>query len=85
MTRYKISLVVESLSEGGYLVTSPDVPGLLTDGDAIEEALANVPDAVQTLIEAMRFKGVPLPPALRPIDDRTPVDLETIVSLPVAA
>ena len=60
MTRYKISLVAEPLPEGGYLVTSPDVPGLLTDGDTIEEALANVPDAVQTLIETMRFKGVPL-------------------------
>jgi antitoxin HicB len=62
LTRYKFQLVIEPLEEGGFLATSPDVPGLLTEGDTIEEALANVPDAVETLVEAMQLKGIPLPP-----------------------
>ncbi len=33
MTRYKLALQIEPLPEGGYLVTSPEVPGLLTEGD----------------------------------------------------
>ena len=77
MTRYKLPLTIESLKEGDYLVTSPAVPGLLTDGDTLEKALTNVPDAVQTLIEAMRTKGVPpLLPALQAIDVTQPMELE---------
>jgi predicted RNase H-like HicB family nuclease len=70
------------MQEGGYLVTCPAVPGLLTDGATLEEALANVPDAVQTLIEAMQAKGVPLPPALQQVDVAQPIQLETLVAVP---
>jgi antitoxin HicB len=31
--------------EGGYTVTSPALPELLTEGDTVHEALANVKDA----------------------------------------
>ena len=73
MTRYKLPLTIEPMQEGGYLVTSPVIPGLLTDGETLEEALANVPDAMQTLIEAMRAKGVPLPSALQQVDVARPI------------
>lgn len=85
MTRYKIVLTIEPLPEGGYLVTSPDVPGLLTEGDTLEEALANVPDAVWTLIEAMQYKGAPLPQALKPVDEHVSLELETLIAVPTAA
>ncbi len=85
MTRYKIVLNIEPLAEGGYLVTSPDVPGLLTEGDTFEEALGNVPDAVRTLIEAMQYKGAPLPQALRPVDEHVSLELETLIAVPTAA
>jgi len=65
MTRYKLPLTIEPMEEGGYLVTCPEVPGLLTDGETLEEALANVSDAVRTLIEAMQAKGAPLHPLFR--------------------
>ncbi len=65
ITRHKLPLTVKPVEEGGYLVTCPDVPGLLTDGETLEEALANMSDAVQTLIEMMQAKGIPLPPVLQ--------------------
>lgn len=31
---------------GGWHVTVPDLPGCMSDGDTIEEAMANVEDAI---------------------------------------
>ncbi len=39
---YRVPLVVEPQPEGGYTVTSPALPGLVTEGDSLEEVLANV-------------------------------------------
>ena len=49
---YKIPLVLEPQPEGGFTVTSPLLPELLTEGDTVEEALANVQDALAAVIEA---------------------------------
>ena len=43
---YKISLLLTSQAEGGYTVTSPLLPDLVTEGDSMSEALENVKDAL---------------------------------------
>jgi antitoxin HicB len=53
-TRYTISdgtlvLVLEPADEGGYVVTSPLDPELITEAESIEEAFANARDAAQAL------------------------------------
>jgi antitoxin HicB len=53
-TRYTISdgklvLNLESAAEGGYVVTSPLDPELITQAESIEEAFANARDAAQAL------------------------------------
>lgn len=48
---YKVPLVLASQPEGGYVVTSPLLPELITEGDTIEEAMANVQDALRAVIE----------------------------------
>lgn len=47
---------------GGYLIEFPDLPGCMSDGDTIEEALANGADAMHGWIEAMRAAGREIPP-----------------------
>ena len=42
---YKLPLVFEPQPEGGYTVTCPILPELITEGDTITEALANAKDA----------------------------------------
>jgi antitoxin HicB len=37
--------------EGGYMVTSPALPGLVTEGDSLEQALENVEDALRATLE----------------------------------
>lgn len=49
---YKIPLILEPQPEGGFTVTSPILPELVTEGDTIEEALANVQDGLAAVIES---------------------------------
>ena len=48
---YKIPLILTSQPEGGYTVTSPLLPELITEGDSLDEALENVKDALVAVIE----------------------------------
>jgi antitoxin HicB len=47
----RLPLVFTPQPEGGYTVTSPAIPELITEGDSLEEAFANVPDAFAAVIE----------------------------------
>ena len=54
VTRYtasdgKLVLNLEAAEEGGYIVTSPLDPELITEAETIEEAFANARDANQAL------------------------------------
>jgi antitoxin HicB len=48
---FKIPLLLFPQPEGGYTVTSPVLPELITEGDSLEEALANIGDALKAAIE----------------------------------
>jgi antitoxin HicB len=64
---YKIRLELE-LNPGPdkvYTVTSPDVPGLVTEGSTPEEILHNVQEALEVLFEGWAELGKQPPPALR--------------------
>ena len=51
---YKIRLTLELNEESGiYTVTSPDVPGLVTEGATPEEINRNVEEALQGLLDSM--------------------------------
>ena len=58
---YKIPLMLTSQPEGGYTVTSPALPELITEGDTVEEALAHVQDALVAVVELYEDLGKPLP------------------------
>jgi antitoxin HicB len=47
---------------GGYLIEFPDLPGCLSDGETIEEAIANGADALQSWIATAREFGDRVPP-----------------------
>ncbi len=61
---YKISLLLTPQPEGGYTVTSPLLPELVTEGDSISEALDNVKDALAAVIEIYEDLGRRLPRAV---------------------
>ena len=74
--RYMVSdgrrvLTLEVAEEGGYVVTSPLDPELITQGETVEEAFANARDAARGLkrsrakLSRRLASSAPSPPALR--------------------
>lgn len=61
---YKLPLIFEPQPEGGYTVTSPLLPELLTEGDTVEDALENVRDALAAVLELYGESGRSLPPSV---------------------
>ena len=58
---FKVPLLLAVQPEGGYTVTSPVLPELLTEGDTLEEAVHNVRDALAAVIETYEDMGKQLP------------------------
>ena len=46
---------------GGYVVEYPDIPGCMSDGETIEEAIANGREALRDCVEVFRESGRKLP------------------------
>lgn len=52
--------VIEDQTEGGYTISFPDLPGCLTCGDTIEEAISNAKDAKKAWLEAAIQNNIPI-------------------------
>ena len=78
----RIPLILEPQPEGGYTVTCPLLPELITEGDTIPECLANVEDAFTVVLEIYEDEGRPLPSGLHVDAGEGPVAIETIVTVP---
>ncbi|MFW6358935.1 MAG: type II toxin-antitoxin system HicB family antitoxin [Chroococcales cyanobacterium] len=60
--KYPMSVYPEE--EGGYTVMIPDLPGCMTQGDTLEEAIGNINEARELWIETVYESGkreIPLP------------------------
>lgn len=64
MNEATIRLHVESLDEGGYVATSPDVPGLVAEGRSIVETVEIAQALARKIVESCLDHGDPVPPAL---------------------
>lgn len=53
----EIELVFEPLEEGGYHVYAPDLPGLHTQGDDLDDATRNAEEALTLYVEGVREDG----------------------------
>lgn len=51
MLSYTVEL--EPQQEGGYTVTVPILPGCISEGDTLEEALENIKDAVEGYLQVL--------------------------------
>ena len=79
---YKIPLFLTPQPGGAYTVTSPLLPELVTEGDTLDEALANVKDALSSVIETYQDLGKSLPQNTQISDTNGPLWLETVAADP---
>ena len=49
--------IVEDPDEGGYVISFPDLPGCLTSGETLEDAVHNAEDAKKVWLEASLEEG----------------------------
>ena len=74
MDEVAIRLHVEPLDEGGFLATSPDVPGLIAEGRSIVEAVEIVQGLTRKIVESYIEHGDALPPALSQLATKASLD-----------
>jgi len=58
---YAFTVLFEPAEEGGYSVTVPALPGLVTEGDTLEEARTMAQDAIRCYLESLQKDGEPIP------------------------
>jgi antitoxin HicB len=58
---YNFTVFFEPAGEGGYVVTCPALPGLVTEGDTLAEARRMAQDAIRSYLESLRKDGEPIP------------------------
>ena len=51
LQRPLLRVLFEPAEEGGYVVTCPALPGLVTEGDTLEEMLANIREAIACYLD----------------------------------
>ena len=83
MSSAAIRLHIERLEEGGYLATSPDVPGLVAEGRTVNEAVEIAQGLARKIAESCMEHGDALPPALEKILDNSDVPIDFLVPVSV--
>jgi predicted RNase H-like HicB family nuclease len=64
-------IILIPAEEGGFTVEVPSLPGCISEGDTLEEAIENIRDAISEYIADMIASGEDVPPDLAPIQVRT--------------
>lgn len=58
---YTVLIVPGEPDEGGYWVKVPALPGCVTQGETVEEALANSREAIEAYVLSLQDRGLPVP------------------------
>lgn len=61
MAAQEFDVVLEPQAGGGFTAYVPDLPGCISEGDTVEEALAMIRDAIEGYVAVQRDRGEPLP------------------------
>ncbi len=60
-------ILIPDPESGGYTVTVPSLPGCVSEGDTIDEAKANIQEAINLFIEDMIADGEEVPEDVPPV------------------
>ncbi len=59
--QHTFKILLHKENEGGYTVTVPSLPGCITNGENIDEALTMAKEAVSLYIEELRSRNEEIP------------------------
>ena len=82
---YRFTVVYEPAEDGGYVVTCPALPAVVTQGETLEEARAMAADAIHLVLQDLIEEGRPIPadppparPAREPIRELVTVAVQGV-------
>ena len=61
MAEQSYTVLFEPAEEGGYVVTCPALPGVVTEGDTFDQACERAKEAIEVYIESLMKDGEPVP------------------------
>ncbi len=68
--QYTFTVIFTLAEEGGYVVTCPSLPGLVTEGDTLAEAREMAGEAIAGYIEVLLKDGQPIPEDSRSLTEK---------------
>ena len=81
MLSYPVNL--KAAEEGGFVVTFPDIPEAITQGEDVEDALLHAADALESALEFYFEDGRPVPAPSKPRRGQRMVELPASVAAKV--
>ncbi len=57
----KFTVILEPEADGGYSVVCPVIPGCVSQGDSLQEALVNIREAILLCLQVRKEEGLPAP------------------------
>ncbi len=67
MKIYDYTVLMTPDATGGYVVTCPALPGVVTQGETLEEARINAAEAIDLYLEVLQEDGEQIPEDVTPI------------------
>lgn len=61
MKQMHYTVILEKEEDGGYHAFVPSLKGCHSQGDTLEEAVANIREAIEVYLESMKAAGEPVP------------------------
>jgi predicted RNase H-like HicB family nuclease len=58
---YNYTVILEKEQAGGYHAFCPMLKGCHSQGDTVEEAIANITEAIELYLESLIFEDQPIP------------------------
>jgi antitoxin HicB len=83
MREVSYTVIFEPAEEGGYVAFCPALPGLVTEGETIEQTRDRVKEAIEGYLESLLKDGEPIP-ADKEIR-LEPVKEQILIALPKSA
>jgi len=81
-TVYTYTVLFEPAVEGGYTASVPALPGVITEGNTLDEARERATAAIRGHLKVLRKYRQPIPEE-RPVAIRQPITRRVRVALPV--
>jgi antitoxin HicB len=61
MKTWDFKVLLEPDQDGGYVVVCPSLPGCYSQGETVQEALANIREAIELCLEDLQELGEKIP------------------------